>query len=272
MPKCTWLRRTPSSTGPAGPRRVCERQVGLAIPQRQARRQRGPGPFARGQGGRQPGLQREHLRPRPRQKPSAGTTGEDCSQPPLAWPRPCCRTGRRRRRGRCRRGRIRMSGPGPHRRSPVPESSRGARPDPGLGHRTSDAARAGRRPGRTGRREPGSRGGSPGRPGISSAEAVSPPGGAARRRSRATAGGERDIGEGRVAVPGLPSANASLAHSTTVWMYSAGFIAASSKPASRASCCRKTGPGPRAASCRRQARVLQGDRRLGPRLPARRSS
>ena len=57
-------------------------EIRLAVAQGQGRRQRGARPLARRQRGRMAFLEPEHLARVPRQKPSSGMTGEDCSQPP----------------------------------------------------------------------------------------------------------------------------------------------------------------------------------------------
>ena len=125
---------------------------GLAVAQRERRRQGRTGPCARPQRGRQPRFQPEHLGPGAEAEAERpGWSGNSATSRRWAWRRPCCRSGRRRRGGRCRRsdppvgtayGRLahrRLAGTGAGPGAPAPAwrvASSGVRPS-GLPGRSS---------------------------------------------------------------------------------------------------------------------------------------
>ena len=161
--------------------------------------------------------------------PARGWSASSAASHRSGWPRPCCPTGRRRRRGRCRRGSPR----------PAPRSARPGRSGP------PERRPAGPGPART----PGSRGCAPvGRPGRSSREArLADQRRALRGVRRGEQGGQRrrrrrrrtrpPVGERELAAP-----------RPTAWMPSAvdGSSAAGRRGRRAAQLCSSTGPWPQA--------------------------
>ena len=207
------------------------REPRLAVAQDEPRRQRRARPRARDERRREALLEPEHLRARP-ERPAECGDRRRALEPAAskAWPRRRSRTGRRRPGERCRRASAR--------RRRATRVSAGVR-------------RVGRRP----------------RPGRSSDDASSDT--SLRRSSLYSAESSTSSGTGSASpYAASRSANASLAHSVTTWTSSTSLRSPTSKPESRASCWRPTGPWPHGPVLHTvSAAVVVRDRRLERRPP-----
>ena len=208
---------------------------GSAVAQRQRGRQRGARARAGAQRGRQARLEPEHLAAGAEREPEPGDRpASTAASRRTAWPTPGCPSGRRRRGGRCRRGR---------RRRPRPATV--GSPTPGLG-----VARRRPRPcaATAPAREPGARPPGLSRAQLEDAAARRPAPARSAAYSRASSSRrQRDVARpGRRTRPRGRRTRAS-AHSTTGAPSDGSASARSSgRPSAveQAQCCSSTGPWP----------------------------